>query len=856
MAAINLPIVSKFDDKGVRQATSAFDGISSNLGKIAGLIGAAFSVRAITNFAKESITAAEGVAVANARIDQIAKSMNLFGEETQAVADRLKSYAEANELTLATDAEVIKATQAKLLTFRELGLTADEAGGAFDRATAAAIDLAAAGFGSAETNAVQLGKALQDPIKGISALRRAGITFTEAEKEKIATLVESGNMLEAQNLVLAAIETQVGGTAAATATASQKMQLAFDNVKETVGAALMPAFASLAEAMIPIAEEIAPILATAIEDLTPTLSELAGFIPEVVEAFAPLIPSLISIIGAIAQLAVELMPLLIEVFDALVPVIEDLLPIILEFFQDAIEPLIPAIVDLVEGFGPLISSVLPVIARLLEAVLPLLITLLEDLFIPLIPVIVDVVEAFLPLLEYVLPILAGLLERVVLPALLFLVDILKFTLVGAVGILTGVLQGLGDFFEWLGGAITATWNDTVKAVNDGLNALSKFFSDTFVKIRDTIIKGVSGFATLLFRAGQDLITGLVDGIANFGSKIGRALIDVVDSGVKGVKDFLGIRSPSKVFFAIGEDVTTGLADGINNSAYLVKDAADQLATYTTSAASKIETAFDKSITVISSIPGIAGKSMEETVKLTVDQVRRMAEETEGLFATFDKKGNLLQSYTGMGQQVLIPDVTGEMFDVGRATDDLNAIYRYMGANTIEAMEEVQNSLFGGSFQQAIDALTGQTTVIDPRTGMSTTIGGTPESVAAAVERAIAKGMQVVTPLGTTITELKDRITSVSSQVAEKGLLPIGLAKGGFVDQATLAVVGEGGPEVVMPLDRFESTLQKYSGGMGDQYTYNVNVNAGMGSDPVSIGREVVNAIKRYESVSGRVFVSA
>jgi hypothetical protein len=39
-------------------------------------------------------------------------------------------------------------------------------------------------------------------------------------------------------------------------------------------------------------------------------------------------------------------------------------------------------------------------------------------------------------------------------------------------------------------------------------------------------------------------------------------------------------------------------------------------------------------------------------------------------------------------------------------------------------------------------------------------------------------------------------------------------------------------------------------------TYNITVNAGVGTDPVSVGREVVNAIKRYESVSGKVFVSA
>jgi phage-related protein len=118
-------------------------------------------------------------------------------------------------------------------------------GGAFDRATMAAIDMAAAGFGEAESNAVQLGKALNDPIKGITALTRSGITFTEQEKELIKTLVESGKTLEAQDMILKAIETQVGGTAEATANASDKMRVGFKLVSEEIGTALLPIFEDL-----------------------------------------------------------------------------------------------------------------------------------------------------------------------------------------------------------------------------------------------------------------------------------------------------------------------------------------------------------------------------------------------------------------------------------------------------------------------------------------------------------------------------------------------------------------------------------------------------------------------------------
>jgi phage-related minor tail protein len=192
-----------------------------------------------------AVKAAEEVAIANGRLDNILTSMG-YPEATKRVQD----YAQALEVTTAVDAEVIKLTQAKLATFANLTATVDTAGGAFDRATVAALDMAAAGFGSAESNAVQLGKALEDPIKGINALTRSGITFTEAEKEKIKVMVESGDTLGAQNMILAAIEKQVGGTAEATATGSQKMALALGNVSEAIGGALLPFFTQFSEKVI------------------------------------------------------------------------------------------------------------------------------------------------------------------------------------------------------------------------------------------------------------------------------------------------------------------------------------------------------------------------------------------------------------------------------------------------------------------------------------------------------------------------------------------------------------------------------------------------------------------------------
>lgn len=282
----NVVLKSIWDDKGIQKAQKSIAALGATVGRVGGVLAAAFSVRALVNFASDSIKAAEAAEVANRRLDQIATSMGIFGTETSVVTSRLKAFADQQMFVIGQDDELIKSTQAKLLTFKELAATADTAGGAFDRATVAAFDLAAAGFGSAETNAIQLGKALQDPIKGITALRRAGVTFTEAEKAKIKTLVESNKMLEAQDLVLKAIEKQVGGTASATVTESQKMTIALGEISEQIGMALLPAFEDIATTGVDAMTQMLDPTTELGQDFAETTEAAAIFFQQIADGFA------------------------------------------------------------------------------------------------------------------------------------------------------------------------------------------------------------------------------------------------------------------------------------------------------------------------------------------------------------------------------------------------------------------------------------------------------------------------------------------------------------------------------------------------------------------------------------------
>jgi len=243
-------------------------------------IGAAGAVAGMVALAK----GAEEAQVADKRIDAIAKSMKLYGKNVEKVTDRLKDFATEQAGMTGVDDDIIKGAQAKLLTFKNLAKTADDMGGAFDRATQLTIDMAAAGFGTAEGNAVQLGKALENPIKGMAALNKSGITFTDAEKKKIGALVKSGKLLEAQDIILKTVEKQVGGTAKATAKASDKMAWSWGEVKEAAGTVLLPAFTDIAESVttkvIPaldeLIEEKGPAIEQAIKDMATSASNTAG----------------------------------------------------------------------------------------------------------------------------------------------------------------------------------------------------------------------------------------------------------------------------------------------------------------------------------------------------------------------------------------------------------------------------------------------------------------------------------------------------------------------------------------------------------------------------------------------------
>jgi hypothetical protein len=243
--SIKVNILTDFNGKGIEAAKKQFEQLEGKGQKAAFLIKkaaipAAAALAGLAVAGKKFVAAGEESNSANQALLSLTRQTGLFGDEADDVAKRLMTLAEAQGRELGVSNLSIKAAQRQFLSFKNLAKSAGETGGQFDRATQAALDMAAVYGGDASSKAVQLGKALEDPVKGITALAKSGTTFTEQQKEQIKELVATNRLLEAQDLILGEIESQVGGTAAAMADDTAKMRESWAQASQAIGRALLP----------------------------------------------------------------------------------------------------------------------------------------------------------------------------------------------------------------------------------------------------------------------------------------------------------------------------------------------------------------------------------------------------------------------------------------------------------------------------------------------------------------------------------------------------------------------------------------------------------------------------------------
>lgn len=212
-------------------STSIFSGVAAwDLLKT----GIGFVSRQMGSFITEAQEAARNQKVLNA---VLASTQGAAGMTASAINNIASSL--SRETNFSDDA--ILSAENMLLTFTNIKQNI------FPEVTEAVLNMAVAMDGgatpSAETlrgSAVRLGKALQDPVVGATALRKVGVALTATQMDQIKAFVEVGDVASAQKMILKELETEFGNLAKAASSPTQKMKVALDEVKETIGTMLLP----------------------------------------------------------------------------------------------------------------------------------------------------------------------------------------------------------------------------------------------------------------------------------------------------------------------------------------------------------------------------------------------------------------------------------------------------------------------------------------------------------------------------------------------------------------------------------------------------------------------------------------
>ena len=235
----------------VTQATNALKGFAAEAnasmkraeaGSVALAAGLTAVGAAVTAFAVSSIKDLANVERINA---QTAAALKSTGAAAWTSVDQINSLATALENMSGVQAESIQQGENLLLTFTNIKDGVGAGNDIFTQATKVMLDMSVAMGTDASSGAIQLGKALNDPTQGITALSRVGVSFTQQQKDQIKAMQEAGDVAGAQKIILAELAKEFGGSAAAAGQTAigvfNKMANALGDIGEAALTDAMPA---------------------------------------------------------------------------------------------------------------------------------------------------------------------------------------------------------------------------------------------------------------------------------------------------------------------------------------------------------------------------------------------------------------------------------------------------------------------------------------------------------------------------------------------------------------------------------------------------------------------------------------
>ena len=206
-------------DKQTKASSNEF----KQLGKA---IAAGFSAKAIIDFTRQSVAAYQQDKQA---LDILRSTITATGAAAWTSVNDLDAMAKSLQDVTNYSAGTIESMQAVLLGFKNIK------GDNFTQATKAILDMATVMKTDLSSAAQSVGKALDDPINGIDSLRKQGFNFSAAQKKLLQDMIDTGDIAGAQKIILDELATTFGGAAEAGVVAGEQVKNAWNDLKSGIG---------------------------------------------------------------------------------------------------------------------------------------------------------------------------------------------------------------------------------------------------------------------------------------------------------------------------------------------------------------------------------------------------------------------------------------------------------------------------------------------------------------------------------------------------------------------------------------------------------------------------------------------
>jgi len=345
--------------------------------------------------------------------------------------------------------------------------------------------------------------------------------------------------------------------------------------------AIQPVLPQLAAMFASLAAQLGPVLGQVLAQVTPLIQMLVATLSGTIIQIMPTIVSLVAMLGNGLS---QIIPVVAGVLGAILPLVATLIGQLAPIFTDLVSSILPPIIsifgDIIGAIAPLITQIAAVLIPIIEALMPVVVTIFG--------VIADVIKNAMQIVQGIIQVVTGVISgdwskvwegiRNIFGGIW---NTIKAVVTGAIAIVGSVISAginavSGTVMSILGN-ISVFFRDTWNNITNGVSGFIAGFLGFFRDLPGKIMGALSGAGTWLLDVGRNIVQGLINGARGMIDSAVNAIKDVGGAMLDGVKGFLGIHSPSRVFKAqVGMMIGAGLIEGIDASQRGVTSAVNNL----------------------------------------------------------------------------------------------------------------------------------------------------------------------------------------------------------------------------------------------------------------------------------------